>query len=109
MISVNELQRKVLLREINKACAVAYVLMESAQLYKQISAKYIMPILDSSCRNIVMSEEEAQQKQYSIVDGFKKTKTEVKKVLDDYEIKLEKKVVALIENRGLLNNLSIKE
>uniref|UniRef100_A0A914P1E6 Uncharacterized protein n=1 Tax=Panagrolaimus davidi TaxID=227884 RepID=A0A914P1E6_9BILA len=109
MICVNELQRKVLLREINKACAVAYVLMESAQLYKQISSKYIMPILDSSCRNIVMSDEEAQQKQHSIVDGFKRTKTEVKRVLDDYENKLEKRVSVLIKNQGFLNNLTIKE
>uniref|UniRef100_A0A914QJF4 Uncharacterized protein n=1 Tax=Panagrolaimus davidi TaxID=227884 RepID=A0A914QJF4_9BILA len=58
--SVNDYQRGILYREITKACVVANVLMQSAELYKKISDEHVMPIIDQSILNIGLSKESAR-------------------------------------------------
>uniref|UniRef100_A0A914YXR0 Uncharacterized protein n=1 Tax=Panagrolaimus superbus TaxID=310955 RepID=A0A914YXR0_9BILA len=105
--SVSVFQRKLLLREIMKACAVSYVLMESAEIYKTISQNYITPVIDGSILNIALTKDEAKEKLHMVSSDFDALKAAVQDTLNKHTEKLSATVYAKME--GLHNNYAIED
>ena len=58
-VAASYLYRSTLYRDAAKTCAVANVLMESAELYTTISDKFILPTINKSFQNMALTREEA--------------------------------------------------
>uniref|UniRef100_A0A914PSC8 Uncharacterized protein n=1 Tax=Panagrolaimus davidi TaxID=227884 RepID=A0A914PSC8_9BILA len=107
--SVSIFQRKILLREVTKACAVSYVLMESAEIYKAISQNYVTPVINGSIRNMGLTRDEAKEKQSLISSDFNALKAAVQQTLDTHTNKLSATVYAKMTNLGLQIDRAIED
>uniref|UniRef100_A0A914RE40 Uncharacterized protein n=1 Tax=Panagrolaimus davidi TaxID=227884 RepID=A0A914RE40_9BILA len=99
--SVRTYQRKILLREITKACAISYVLMESAEIYKAISQNYVRPVINGSITNMGLTRDEARGKQSQISSDYNALKAAVQQTLDTHTKKLSATVYEKMRNLGL--------
>uniref|UniRef100_A0A914PJ06 Uncharacterized protein n=1 Tax=Panagrolaimus davidi TaxID=227884 RepID=A0A914PJ06_9BILA len=106
--SLSTLRRRILLREVTEACAVANVLIQSAEIYKIVHNNFVKPTIGKSIVNIGLTQAEAQARQNDIVSNFTKIKDAVEETIETYTQSLTDNVYDAMKAQGFEITLAME-